>query len=237
MATINAVVIDALAAEQPPDLDRARGRQTGRRSHHCPCQQSRRLAWHCQPQILCRVSQPHGGNCDCDADAARRARAAAEPSASRSTATRRSPTSSATARSAASSRAAAVSPSISAPIPATLKVTGKRHLGLYRAEIEDDEHPHCEVSTGERRFCRKCGSALWLYDPTWPELVHPFASAIDSELPKAKGARASDAEIQGRHGSSRRSARATRPSTLSRGIDRRLAQEAGIVGGLRDPSP
>lgn len=31
-----------------------------------------------------------------------------------------------------------------------LKITGKRHLGVYRAEIEDDEHPHCEVSTGER---------------------------------------------------------------------------------------
>ena len=41
-------------------------------------------------------------------------------------------------------------------------------------------------STGERNFCKKCGSALWLYDPTWPELVHPFASAIDSELPKPK---------------------------------------------------
>lgn len=67
----------------------------------------------------------------------------------------------------------------------TLKVTGKRHLGLYRAEIEDEERPHCEVSTGERRFCRRCGSALWLYDPTWPDLVHPFASAIDSELPAA----------------------------------------------------
>lgn len=67
----------------------------------------------------------------------------------------------------------------------TLNVTGKRHLGLYRAEIEDEERPHCEVSTGERRFCRRCGSALWLYDPTWPELVHPLASAIDSELPVA----------------------------------------------------
>jgi hypothetical protein len=28
-----------------------------------------------------------------------------------------------------------------------------------------------------------CGSALWVWDPRWPELVHPFASAIDSELP------------------------------------------------------
>jgi hypothetical protein len=66
----------------------------------------------------------------------------------------------------------------------TLNIRGKRSLGVYRAEIEDDEHPHCEVPTGERNFCRKCGSALWLYDPTWPELVHPFASAIDSDLPK-----------------------------------------------------
>ncbi|MER9653149.1 GFA family protein [Mesorhizobium sp. M0152] len=66
----------------------------------------------------------------------------------------------------------------------TLNVRGKSSLGVYRAEIEDDEHPRCEISTGERNFCRRCGSALWLYDPTWPELVHPFASAIDSDLPK-----------------------------------------------------
>lgn len=65
----------------------------------------------------------------------------------------------------------------------TMNIRGKRSLGVYRAEIEDDEHPHCEVSTGERNFCRKCGSALWLYDPTWPDLVHPFASAIDTDLP------------------------------------------------------
>lgn len=66
----------------------------------------------------------------------------------------------------------------------TLKIQGKRHLGVYRAEIEDDEHPQRETSTGERNFCMKCGTALWLYDPTWPELVHPFASAVDTDLPK-----------------------------------------------------
>ena len=65
---------------------------------------------------------------------------------------------------------------------ATLKLKGRRALGVYRAEIEDDQG-HCETSTGERHYCRKCGSALWLFDPTWPELVHPFASAIDTELP------------------------------------------------------
>lgn len=24
---------------------------------------------------------------------------------------------------------------------------------------------------------------LWLWDRSWPELIHPFASAIDTELP------------------------------------------------------
>jgi hypothetical protein len=65
---------------------------------------------------------------------------------------------------------------------ATLKIRGKRALGVYRAEIERDEA--CEVSTAERNFCTKCATALWLYDPTWPELVHPFASAIDTKLPE-----------------------------------------------------
>ena len=65
----------------------------------------------------------------------------------------------------------------------TLKIEGEENLGAYRAEIEDDEHPACELSTGERNFCTKCGSALWLYDPTWPDLVHPFACAVDSDLP------------------------------------------------------
>lgn len=61
---------------------------------------------------------------------------------------------------------------------ATLDVTGRRNLGLYRASIDGSE------SLAERRFCRRCGSALWLYDPTWPDLVHPFASAIDTPLPE-----------------------------------------------------
>jgi len=24
---------------------------------------------------------------------------------------------------------------------------------------------------------------LWLYDPEWPDLIHPFASAVDTKLP------------------------------------------------------
>ena len=72
-----------------------------------------------------------------------------------------------------------------AAIAGTLKVEGQAHLGLYRAEIAD-ERGRSHTSSGERRFCRECGSALWLFDPTWPELVHPFASAIDSDLPPAR---------------------------------------------------
>ena len=66
---------------------------------------------------------------------------------------------------------------------ATLKVTGKRHLRVYFAKIKNPEDAEPEQSPAGRHFCGRCGSALWLWDPRWPELVHPFASAIDSELP------------------------------------------------------
>ena len=60
----------------------------------------------------------------------------------------------------------------------TLSVKGKRSLKVYRARLEDGSE-----SPAERRFCGRCGSALWVWDPRWPALIHPFASAIDSALP------------------------------------------------------
>jgi hypothetical protein len=36
---------------------------------------------------------------------------------------------------------------------------------------------------GERHFCAKCGSALWVWDKRWAEWAYPFASAIDTKLP------------------------------------------------------
>lgn len=66
-------------------------------------------------------------------------------------------------------------------ISATMEVRGRDALAVYRAEIETDGV--CRTSTGERNFCSKCASALWLYDATWPELIHPFAAAIDVDLP------------------------------------------------------
>ena len=54
--------------------------------------------------------------------------------------------------------------------------------GRYHADIVEDDGV-CSISSAERAFCTRCATALWLWDPTWPELVHPFASALDTCLP------------------------------------------------------
>jgi len=74
----------------------------------------------------------------------------------------------------------------------TLKVKGATRI--YRAMR----------SGGERHFCPKCASALWVFDKRWPEWIYPFASAIDTPLPKPRpkerqliflGSKASWAEV------------------------------------------
>jgi hypothetical protein len=54
----------------------------------------------------------------------------------------------------------------------TLVVTGQEHVRTYQSS-EDME----------RTFCGTCGSALWGYSTSWPDLIHPHASAIDTDLP------------------------------------------------------
>jgi hypothetical protein len=53
-----------------------------------------------------------------------------------------------------------------------MKVRGRSHLGCYHALIREPGR-RTRRSKAERRFCKECGSALWLWDPTWPELIHP----------------------------------------------------------------
>lgn len=65
----------------------------------------------------------------------------------------------------------------------TLKVDGEGSIGVYQARIEDPATGEVRESPGQRHFCKKCGSALWAWDPRWADLVHPFASAIDTDLP------------------------------------------------------
>lgn len=68
---------------------------------------------------------------------------------------------------------------------ASLVVSGQDNCAVYQATILDATTGSSEVSTAERSFCKNCGSALWLWDPRWPELLHPFASAVDTALPIA----------------------------------------------------
>jgi hypothetical protein len=66
---------------------------------------------------------------------------------------------------------------------ASLKVRGREHIKIYHARIKNPEDARAHTSEAERTFCGECGSGLWLFSAKWPELIHPFASAIDSELP------------------------------------------------------
>ena len=66
---------------------------------------------------------------------------------------------------------------------ATLKVRGRGSVAVYHARV-DGNRKRRSRSPGQRHFCAKCASALWIYDPRWPEWVYPFASAIDTPLPK-----------------------------------------------------
>jgi hypothetical protein len=61
----------------------------------------------------------------------------------------------------------------------TLDVHGRDSLSIYSARMPDGS-----TSPAQRHFCRHCGTALWVWDPRWPELVHPHASAIDTPLPE-----------------------------------------------------
>ncbi|KAH7925134.1 hypothetical protein BV22DRAFT_1195386 [Leucogyrophana mollusca] len=77
----------------------------------------------------------------------------------------------------------------------TLEVKGREHIGVYKAVFNRDTADEY-IASSERNFCTKCSTMLWLYDETWlvitcgpsqpfdvalrPELLHPFASAIDS---------------------------------------------------------
>jgi len=60
----------------------------------------------------------------------------------------------------------------------TLKVKGRSALGVWNAPIDGHK------GSADRHYCKHCGTPLWVSDEQWPELVHPFASAIDTELPK-----------------------------------------------------
>ena len=65
---------------------------------------------------------------------------------------------------------------------ATLRVEGAESVREYQPWMD---HPKRTLkSPALRHFCGDCGTALWVSDPRWPELVHPHAGAIDTSLPE-----------------------------------------------------
>ena len=56
----------------------------------------------------------------------------------------------------------------------SLIVEGREHITVYQAAIENGAGVKAQ-SPAERHFCRHCSSNLWLWDPRWPELIHPLA--------------------------------------------------------------
>lgn len=65
----------------------------------------------------------------------------------------------------------------------TLTVEGRAQVAIYHAHLRGPDGRD-DISTAERTFCRICGTALWLFSPEWPDLIHPLASAIDTALPE-----------------------------------------------------
>lgn len=66
----------------------------------------------------------------------------------------------------------------------TLSVNGEDGIHFHHGMQHDPETDELVQSPGKRYFCRHCGSPLWAADPRWPEWVYPYASAIDTPLPR-----------------------------------------------------
>lgn len=67
----------------------------------------------------------------------------------------------------------------------TMEIEGEEHVSVYNAKLYDrGGDGEVPASEARRNFCKFCGSALWLFSPSWPDLIHPHASAIDTPLPK-----------------------------------------------------
>lgn len=68
----------------------------------------------------------------------------------------------------------------------TLEVTGEEKVRVYRsAKNHRDLYEEDGLGYSRRHFCEDCGTPLWIYNPRYPEFVYPFATAIDTPLPRA----------------------------------------------------
>lgn len=64
----------------------------------------------------------------------------------------------------------------------TMKIEGRENLDHYCAMVE--RAGELVRSKHRRFFCKRCGCHLYAWHESWPDLVHPVASAIDTPLPE-----------------------------------------------------
>ena len=101
----------------------------------------------------------------------------------------------------------------------TLQVKDRAAIGTFHAEIDGVQ------GSAERSFCTRCGTPLWVYDATWPELLHPFRLRHRHAAAGSSGDDPPAARRQAGLGRCRAGARTTSPSTASR----RRASRTGIA--------
>ena len=82
----------------------------------------------------------------------------------------------------------------------TLEVEGEDNLSVYNAKPYDrGDAGEVPASEAERNFCRLCGSFLWLFSTSYPELVHPSPPRWTSRSRSPRSATTS-CSITPRHG-------------------------------------
>ncbi len=118
----------------------------------------------------------------------------------------------------------------------TLKVRGAKNIAVYRARFKEAGAKKPTLSKARRHFCAKCASALWVWDPRWAEWVYPFASAIDTPLPKPPEDVSIMLDFAAPWSDVPQRSRPQAFSRIPERVDRRLAQEARARGrGRRLP--
>ena len=66
----------------------------------------------------------------------------------------------------------------------SLVVTGENNLVYHHGKEHDPETDELAENQNRRYFCRHCGSPLWAADPRWADSIYPFASSINTALPR-----------------------------------------------------
>jgi len=66
----------------------------------------------------------------------------------------------------------------------SLIISHKQDLKFHYGMEHDPNTGELKQNINRRNFCRHCGSPLWAADPRWPQWIYPFATSVDTPLPK-----------------------------------------------------